>query len=148
MNDPTQFFRQIISSANVAKWITEANAHPWKISVGTYPSAPDQIVLLNESGGRNPMPQWLVNYPSVQVQVRGNQTGYESARTKMKECVNAVLGIAPGVVVAGDTLQSVIQMGGILFLGRDDGNRPMFSANFSLIVLPAQEAGSHRLPIT
>jgi hypothetical protein len=50
--------------------------------------------------------------------------------------------------VSGDVYQSCTQVGDIAYLGQDDNTRPMFSMNFSFIVLPAAEVGSNRVAIT
>lgn len=93
------------------------------------------------------MPHLLLNFPSVQVMIRGAENGYQAAYEKIKDVVKALLGIQTQVL-QGDTYRSCVQIGDIAYLGQDDGTRPLFSANFSFIVLPAAESGDNRIPIT
>jgi hypothetical protein len=148
VNDPTAFFVQIFKDAGIAQWYTDTpDTSPWKIALGQFPPRPDTVILLNEASGLAPYPSLLVNFPSVQILIRGNQSGRNETRAKLKEAIDCVLGYTPGLIVGGDTLQSVQQLGDVMPLGFDQEKRPMFSANFSLIVLPAPSALSHRAPI-
>jgi hypothetical protein len=151
VKDPAEIVRAILHNEGVGQWLGSADnpAQPWKITVGiALPDNPDRLIKIVQAGGRSPFPQWLINFPTVQVMVRGNQNGYAEARAKITEVVDELLGIQSGLVVDGETLQSCTQMGDILPLGEDDRKRPLLSANFSLIVLPAASARTHRAPIT
>lgn len=106
------------------------------LNVGEFPVTPDQSVLINQSGGRSPYPHLAINFPSVQIMVRGKKSGYVVARTMMAEICDVMLGIGP-ITLNGDTYQSCNQMGDVISLGQDENSRPIFSANFWFIVLPS-----------
>lgn len=116
----------------------------WNISVGKFPTAPDTSIVCNEVGGLSPYPHLRLNFPSVQVMVRGSANGYVAASEKIREAVDALLG-APGQTVNGDEWQGIRQMGDVAFIGYDESNRPLFTSNFSIIVEP--KAGGYRQAI-
>lgn len=142
MYDPAQAYRDLLVAAGVGVWGATSG---WGIYIGNMPDAPEKVILVNATGGRDPMPQWLVNYPSVQVFVRGAKSGYQEARDKISACRDALLGYTGGTL-GGDTYRSINQMGEIAYLGQDENTRPTFSANFWSVVLPA--SGTYRQPIT
>lgn len=144
MKDPAQCVKDMLVTATVG---TFGASSGWSINIGRLPDNPDTVILVNQTGGQNPFPHLLYNEPSVQVFVRGAKNGYAAARTKINDCVKALLGIGT-TVVQGDTYRSCNQIGDVAYLGQDDNTRPMFSANFWFIVEPAAEAGDLRIPIT
>jgi hypothetical protein len=122
-------------------------AAPWGIAIGSWPMQQDQIILVNHTGGRNPFPHLLYNEPSVQIAVRGAKSGYQAARTKIRQIVNVMLGFT-SQTLQGDVYRSCNQIGDVAYLGEDDNTRPILVANFWFTVLPAAEAGGHRVAIT
>lgn len=150
MKNPSGCVMELLSNANVGDLMTDptpTNA-PWKVVTGQPPLTPDHVIIVNTvPGGRNPFPHLLLNFPSIQIIVRGARSGYAAAYTKMSAVVVALLGMQT-TVVQGDTYRSCNQIGDVAYLGEDDNTRPMFSANFWFIVLPAAESGEQRAPIT
>lgn len=142
MFDPAQSVKDLLVAANMG---TFAAASGWSVNVGGLPEAPDTVILCNATGGKDPYPNLSINFPSVQVMVRGAKNGYQAARTKIDACVSALLGLST-IVVNGDTYQACNQIGDVSYLGQDDNTRPLFSANFSFIVLPV--ASGNRVAIT
>lgn len=122
-------------------------ASGWGIAIGVWPQQLDTVILVNHTGGRNPFPHLLYNEPSVQIMVRGAKSGYVAARTKIRTIVNKLLGFTDQTL-QGDVYRSCNQIGDVAYLGEDDNTRPMFVANFWFVVLPAAEAGGHRVAIT
>jgi hypothetical protein len=113
----------------------------WHISISKLPLEPDTAIAVVATGGLPPNPKFLLNFPSVQVQVRGKQSGYQAASTKVRQVQDALLGY-PGGVLQGDTWRSITAIGDVAWLGYDTNDRPMFSVNFSLIVEP--KVGGYR----
>lgn len=142
MNDPAEATKQKLVAANVGVFNADAG---WCISIGQFHPTNPQCLLVNGSGGRNPMPHYRINWPSVQVMGRGSESGYQAARAKMKEVCDTLLGMGTEVL-NGDTYRSCNQIGDVIYLGVDTNGRPLFSANFWFIVEPA--TGTNRLPIT
>lgn len=108
----------------------------FNLNVGQFPSTPDEAILVNSSGGRNPYPHLALNFPSVQVMVRGKPSGYLEARQEIGNICDILLGFG-NVSLTGDMYRSCNQMGDVIYLGQDDRGRPMFSANFWFIVEPS-----------
>lgn len=144
MKDPAQCVKDRLVAQGVG---TFGASTGWSIAIGRLPDKPDTVILVNATGGQNPFPHLLLNFPSVQVFVRGTKNGYQEARTKAYDVVKALLGMTDELL-QGDMYRSCTQIGDIAYLGQDENTRPMFSANFSFIVEPAQETGDIRVPIT
>lgn len=143
MFDPAQVTKDILVTAGLGTFAAQTG---WSLNVGTMPNSPDQVILCNQVGGRDPFPHLSYNEPSVQVFVRGARSGYVAARSKIGDVVTALLGLSSYVHSSGDIYRSCNQLGDIAYLGQDDNTRPMFSANFWFIVLPV--ASGNRVAIT
>lgn len=151
MLDPADCVKDLLATAGVGTFNTVTG---WCLSIGQWPDSPDTCILINQTGGRPPYPQLLINFPSVHCVVRGSKSGYQAARTKAGDIVDALLGMNSTLVgqsvspaYAGDMYRACNQIGDIAYLGQDENTRPMFSLNFSFIVLPA-DTGGHRVAIT
>lgn len=144
MVDPAQCVKDLLVAAGIG---TFGAATGWSINIGRMPDSPDTVVLCNVGPGRNPLPHLLLNRPSVQVMVRGDNNGYAAAYTKMEDVVRALIGMLT-TTVQGDVYRSCTQIGDISYLGQDDNTRDLFTANFSFIVLPAAKSGDKRIAIT
>lgn len=145
MRDPAISIKDVIVGSPALGIFGAATG--WGVYIGALPIAPDTVILVNATGGRDPYPHLLLNMPSVQVLVRGAKNGYVAARGKLEAIVNRLLGMGT-TALQGDTFRSCNQIGDISYLGQDDNTRPMFSANFWFIVEPAALAGGHRVAIT
>jgi len=131
----------------VAKGLgTFAATTGWGIFIAVEPVSPDTAITIYNSGGSAPNPVWLVDYPSVQVRVRGTVNGYQAAYSKMVAVRDTLLGY-PSSDLNGDRWVAVNQIGELVELGQDDSNRPLFVVNFRLIIEPAKSAESNREPI-
>lgn len=113
----------------------------WGSRTGALHSSMDQCVAVLDSGGRGSEVKIAIDYPTVQVLVRAskNAGGYTAGYDKTRECFVALQAIDqnPAQFV---TLTSCVVRGGIIPLGRDDSDRPVFSLNFNLIVtIPGTE---------
>lgn len=106
----------------------------FSLNVGGWPANVDKAVLITVTGGRPPYPHLAINFPSVQIMVRGND--YQEASAEMSLICNALLGISTQVLNT-DTYRSCNQIGDVIYLGQDANGRKMFSANFWYIVLPS-----------
>ncbi len=116
----------------------------WAIFIGKQPTAPHTVVTVYNSGGTNPNPKFLLDFPSLQVRVRGAPGGYVAAQSKAVEVKDALLGLV-SQDINGDRWDSVTMAGDITPLGYDQQNRPMFSLNFNLIIEPA--TGTNRIAL-
>lgn len=147
MADPALGIKDLLVTANVGSW----NGLPsglvaWPINIGAPTLEADQMILVNLTGGREPSPKWLLDYPSAQVMVRGKSRDYTGARTKVQAAKDALLGL-PSQTINGDRWDHVNMIGDINFLGYDQKERPLFSINLALIIEP-QAGSGHRQAIT
>lgn len=141
MTSPAIGVKDLLVSAGVGVFAATSG---WNISIGRHPTSPDTSIVCNETGGLSPYPHLRLNFPSVQVMVRGAANGYVAANEKIRAVVDALLG-APSQVVNGDEWQGIRQLGDVAFIGFDESNRPLFTSNFSIIVEP--KAGGYRQAI-
>lgn len=115
----------------------------WITAVGGMVENPDgQITFLN-TGGIGGEPSIALDYPSVQMVVRGkpNQGGYDEAYRVTRAMLDALLGF-PTPSNDYPELISVTALGHINELPRDTKGRPSFTQNFRLIV--AYETSGYR----
>lgn len=138
MNNPTVGIKNLLVAAGAG---TYGATSGWGIFLGKLPTAPDTAIAITSSSGSPSNPKYLIDYPSVQVLVRGAKNGYEAAYDKALAVQNALLGL-PSQTVNGDLWVQVNQIGSITEMGFDDNNRPLLSVNFALIVEPA--SGTYR----
>lgn len=131
---PAEIIKDILVTASIGTFATD-------LFVSAEPDKPDALVTVYDTGGDTPNPKWLLNFPSVQVMVRGTEGGYQTMFAKAQDVVNALLGY-PSTDFADQRLVSVRQIGGISFLGYDEKRRPRLSTNWTLITEP--NSGTYR----
>lgn len=103
------------------------------IYVGFEPESTSLTMTLMNSGGLDPNPKWLRDYPTVQIRLRGSAFGYEAAWTKANDIKDALLG-EPPTMLNGKNYVQFLQIGDILDLGPDENNRPLITLNFRFAV--------------
>ncbi len=138
MSDPAEGIKDLLVAASVG---TFAATSGWGIFIGKEPKAPDSTIAIQVTGGLEPNTIWLLDFPSVQVRVRGDKGGYVAAHAKSVEVQDALLGL-PSQTINGDRWDLVVGLGGINSLGFDEQDRPLFSLNYQLTIEPA--TGTHR----
>ena len=132
----------VLASVGTFNVTDPADNDTWSINVARLPEKPDRCIVLYDSGGRAPNPQYLIDYPTVQIKIRGSENDYEAlaggAGTdgKVDDVVNALLGL-DSQTINGDIWVSVSMIGDRNFIGYDDNGRPLFSLNFQLIINPS-----------
>lgn len=114
----------------------------WSLWIGKQPKFPDQSITIYDTGGRPPNPRWLLDYPSVQVRIRGGQNDYELASQKAFEVRNRLLGRESYNAYdgLGDRIVMINGIGDVGFVGwstKDDLVRPEFVFSLSLIIEPS-----------
>lgn len=126
----------------------------WRLGVGALTPDPHQQVVILDAPGSNPNPKWLLDFPSIQVIVRGNPDDYDAAYTKIKAIKDRLLGRTSGHVGTPPVdpapeyrnwWTSVTGLGDIIPLGQDDKSRFLFSVNYRIILEPA--TGTNREPL-
>lgn len=118
----------------------------WAVYVGKQPDTPNRVITLYDAGGLAPNPRWLLDYPSVQIRVRGDKDSQE-AWIKAKEVRDRLLGKESYTAVNGDRIVHVNGIGDVALTGYDDKVRPEYVFNLRLITEPAVQAGDNREPL-
>lgn len=108
----------------------------WSINISREPTTPDTTVTIFRTGGPSPNPKFKIDYPTVQIRVRGTKGGYQAAEAKVQSVKDALLGIF-SQDINSDRIVSLSMMGDPMQLPYDDNERPIFVANFRLIVEPS-----------
>jgi len=143
MTSPAVSVKDLLVAASIG---VAGGSADWAIYVGSMPEKPDRMVAVTDSGGRGNWTKWLLDFPSIQIRVRGRKGDYNTARGKLVDCETAILGLEPQVVNS-DRIVSITALGGLAFLGYDANERPEFVYNFNMIIEPAAPAGSHRIAL-
>jgi len=125
---------------------THVGISGWQIEIGAMPDKPDKVIAIYDTGGQAPNPKWLLDFPSLQVMVRGAVGTYLTTFVEAKAVKDILLG-AYSQNLNGDRWVSITQNGDLGFLGRDEDERPLFSVNFALIIEPQTVTNSHRLAL-
>jgi hypothetical protein len=115
----------------------------WRLGAGILLDAPDTQIVVNDSPGQAPDPKWLLDYPFVQIRVRGAKDGYAAAYQKAKDAHDVLLGIAPQTGSYG-RVDGIIATGSPSFIGIDSLNRPIFSTNYKMFFEPASSSLTNR----
>lgn len=116
----------------------------WSLNLSRMPASPNRQFSIVRTGGKPSDPKWALDYPSMQVMVRGNPGDFIIARDKAQNAKDALLGLTSQTI--GDTRWvSVTAIGDVNYLGYDENERPMLSVNFALIIEPPPGANREAL---
>ncbi len=126
---------------------THVGTSGWQIEIGTMPANPDKIIMISDTGGQDPNPKWLLDFPTIQIMVRGVVSGYLATAREAKAAKDLILGVASFTTSEGDRWVAANMNGDLGFIGRDENMRPMFSINFGLIIEPQVVGNSNRLAL-
>ncbi len=118
----------------------------WTIEISQFPDTPDRVIMVSDTGGVEPNPKWLLDFPTVQVMVRGEVSGYLAAFREAKAVKDLLLGV-PAQVLNLDRWDGITQNGDLAHIGRDKNMRPLFTLNFAIILEPQVVANSNRLAL-
>lgn len=140
MSDIAVGAKDILEAAGVGTFVATSG---WGIYVSKEPSTPNTTITLFNTAGRPPNPKWLLDYPSLNIRIRGDKGGYQAVEAKAKEVKDALLGL-DSQDINGDRWVSVTMASDITFIGYDNNERPMYSLNFRLIVEPAASGLTNR----
>ncbi len=138
MSSPSEGIRDLLVAAGVGTFNAPSG---WSIHISRMPAKPDTCIVIYDSGGKPSNPKWLLDFPTIQVRVRGDENGYLAAQAKCKAVVDALLGL-PSQDINGDRWVMITQLSAPTFLGYEDNKRPQFSINFQLTIEPA--SGTNR----
>lgn len=143
MSDPAVGIKDLLVAASIGAF---GGTAAWGIFIGKVPPTPQAAIAVVTTGGLPSNPKYLLDYPSVQVLIRGVANGYAAARVKAQAVKDVLLGLE-SQVINGDKWVHLNTLGDIQSLGYDENNCPMFSLNFSLIIEPATNVLTNREPL-
>lgn len=115
----------------------------WPIFIATLPASPENAIQVTETGGTPPHPSLLLDYLTAQIMVLAAENAYQAGRQKAQDIKDRLLGIFSRAV-GTNWWVSVIMVGDIVYLGKDETNHHLFSNNFRFIVEPGASALTHR----
>ena len=104
----------------------------WALCKAFMPEQPDRVVLLSEYAGNPPQIRADVDYPGLQVRVRGRGWEYGEARDKSEAVRVALHGLGPVSINSRRYVHFEAQQS-VTSLGRDANDRPEFTCNFIVI---------------
>ncbi len=124
-----------------------AGASGWQLEISQMPDEPDDIIMISDTGGVEPNPKWLLDFPTIQCMIRGSANKYLEAFREAKAVKDLLLGIQAFTNADGDRWDGITQNGDLAYIGRDESMRPLFSINFAIILEPLLVPNSNRLPL-
>lgn len=147
MADVTSGIKDILIAANVGTGTIPATGGNWGIYLHKEPDAPDNVLTVYRAGAWDRASnRYLLDFPVVQVRVRTSPGNAPSGITKIQEVKDALLGITPHDR-SGDRWAGILFGTDIVPLGPDQSNRFRFVINFNLIIEPASNALTNRIPL-
>jgi hypothetical protein len=114
---------------------------PWYVTVGRQPDKPNRVITFYDTGGLAPNPKFRLNYPSVQVRIRGQQDAYDVTMTKAIDVQEFLLGM-DAITLDKMHFSGVIGIGDVAFIGFDPTSRPEFTVNFRCFTEPAADSSA------
>lgn len=143
MASPAEVIKDLLVAASLG---TFGASTGWNIVVGGFTDAPNTQISCIDSPGEPSNPKWLLDYPYVQVLVRGDKRAYAAAYQKVLDVRDVLLGLEPGDI-DGDNWNGITQIGTPAFLRYDENDRPLFTSNYRIILEPAASALTNREPL-
>lgn len=137
--------KDILVAAGVGIFEPDYSGTGWCIAISRTRNEPNTFIAIYDHGGQAPEPGLDVDYPSIQIVVRGEPDGYKNAMSKCRAIKDVLLG-RPSETRSGDVWASITMPTDVIPLGYDDNERPEFSLNFNLIVHQGDLSNSHRSP--
>jgi len=147
--DPSIIVKDLLVAEGVGDYdgIVTGDETGWHVFIGHEPTDPAACITIYASGGATASPKFLLDFPSVQIRVRGEMGGYESARDKMMQIRDVLLGRDTYYHSSGDVVDMINLMSDIIQLPTNETGQPLFVVNFQLTVEPAPSPGSNREPL-
>ena len=145
MTAPSIGIKDLLVAASVGQFSADGSTMgTWPIFISKLPAEPHSVIVVYDSVGKEPDPKWLLDYPGVAITVRAHD--YVTCYNKARDVNSALLGLM-GQTINGDWWGSIRGVGGLVFMGRDEKDRVMFSINYQLIITPAETSLDIRQPL-
>lgn len=108
------------------------------------PNEPDKTVTIYNYGGADPVANIRLDYPSVQIRVRGAMNGYAEAEQRVQSIKNLLIA-ASQQTINSNVYVGFWMKGDTIFLKFDEKLRPIFVTNWRVAVQP--DVSDNRLPL-
>lgn len=135
--------KDILESAGIGVFQPNAGDNDWHILISRGKPKPDRMIVIYDTSGMAPEPGLDINYPGIQITVRGLPNEYKDLHAKARRIKDELLGM-PNTVINGDVWASITMTSDIISLGYDENERPQVAMNFQLIVHQGDLTNSHR----
>ena len=145
-NSPAKDIAQILDDLSDLSGNPDIGTQGTEIFVSEQPNLETLTISIYDTGGPEPNPKFLRDFPSVQIVVRGTVRGYQVAYAKAQNIKDLLLGKDP-TLVDDSNYVSFRMLGDIISLGKVD-DRPLLALNFLLVIDQAVVGNSNRLVIT
>lgn len=147
--------KDILVAKNVGVFSAGAQTTDWSIFYDSEPSAPpapQRCLTITPYGGADSNPAWLLDKPKVQIRVRGQANDAVATWNKACEVLEALTGYPshdwpPSPATKEARWVGVWNRGGVIRLGLDKNDRPIFVVNFQLIIEPVESVTTNRQPL-
>lgn len=144
--------KDILVAKAVGVFAAGAQSADWSIFYDAEPVAPNRCLTITPYGGEDSNPAWLLDKPKVQIRIRGNANDAVATWEKACSVLEALTGYPSHDYPASPATKEarwvgVWNRGGVLRLGLDKNDRPIFVVNFQLIIEPVASATSNRQPL-
>jgi hypothetical protein len=139
LKSPAHAVSDLLAAQSIGSLLATATA--WRITTGRQSEPPDSLITVYDTGGQSSNPAYRINYPTIQIRVRGAKDKYSEAYAKINDIAEFLNGIDP--FDSGDNHYSgIIMQGGIIAMGHDKNSRPEFVVNFLCFVEPTAGSSS------
>lgn len=128
MNAPSEDIKDMLAAESSLGLTFGTDLHVHK-----YPESPDQLVSVQDTGGYDPIAQYVYDKPTVQVIVRGGKgTRAYTTAWALAKGVRDALHAKVNETWNGTRYIAIYSVGDILDLGEDENSRPLLSLNFRI----------------
>lgn len=128
MNSPAKDITSYLGTSASGTGLTEAT----NLFYNKMPDTPDAVVSVHDTGGGAPSSSAeKLEYPTVQVLIRGAKMGYDTGYATAEDVKNALHKLVKQTINS-TTYISIWATTDIFFLENDSDDRPIFSINFRI----------------
>lgn len=123
MNPATEDIKDMLVAEGLGTFQTD-------LFIADFPDAPDSCTVVSLAPGGEPGLWYEWQRPGIQILVRGSANTYTTANSKIDEIAAFLHGYQNTINSARYAL--IQQQGDVLYIGKDESTRPIFSANFRI----------------
>lgn len=134
MIEVAEIVKEFLASKNVVDGTTG-----WNCYIAKIPDKPDKNVTVIPNNGWEPWMNIALDFPQLQIHIRGAINGYKDAANKAWDLRDQLLSMDPYAHTSGTILTAQI-IGDMTFAGYDANERPVFTSRWQLYYTAANSA--------